>query len=78
LHQSRYEHDRRGLGNNAQQVGLTYEHFLSKVTTLYASAAFIQNRNQAQFTLNGTAYAGVAVTPGANTRGVIVGMVHTF
>ncbi|WP_118179792.1 porin [Paraburkholderia phosphatilytica] len=73
-----YEHDRTAAGNNAQQVGLTYEHFLSKVTTLYASAGFIQNRDRAQFTLNGTAYAGVTVAPGSNTRGVIVGMVHTF
>ncbi|QNB15467.1 porin [Paraburkholderia tropica] len=73
-----YLHDRTGKGNNAQQIGMTYEHYLSKRTTLYASAAFINNRNQAAFTLNGTAYAGPTVAPGSNTRGVILGMVHTF
>lgn len=73
-----YAHDRTGQGNNAQQVGLAYEHFLSKVTTLYASAGFIQNRNQAQFALNGTAYAGIAVAPGTNTRGVTIGIEHAF
>ena len=73
-----YAHDRTGQGNNAQQIGMTYEHYLSKRTTLYASAGFINNRNRAQFTLNGTAYGGVAVAPGSNTRGVILGMVHTF
>lgn len=31
-------HDQTGQGNNAQQVGLTYEYFLSKSTTLYTSA----------------------------------------
>ncbi|HYS62698.1 MAG TPA: porin [Paraburkholderia sp.] len=73
-----YAHDREGQGNNAQQVGLTYAYSLSKRTTLYGSAGFIQNRNQARFTLNGTGYTGLAVAPGADTRGVIVGMVHRF
>ncbi|WP_109480505.1 porin [Paraburkholderia sp. C35] len=73
-----YAHDRTGQGNNAQQIGLAYEHFLSKRTTLYASTGFIQNRNQAHFTLNGTAYTGVTVAPGADTRGITLGLVHTF
>lgn len=73
-----YAHDRTGHGNNAQQIGATYEYSLSKATMLYAAAAFIENRNQAQFTLNGTAYGGVTVAPGANTRGAIIGMMHTF
>lgn len=73
-----YAHDRTGQGNNAQQVGLTYAYSLSKRTTLYGSAGFIQNRNQARFTLNGTGYTGLAVTPGADTRGAIIGMVHRF
>jgi len=57
---------------------LTYEYFLSKATTLYAATGFIQNRNEADFTLNGTSYAGVTVAPGSNTRGVTLGMVHSF
>ncbi|GLU31975.1 porin [Trinickia caryophylli] len=73
-----YAHDRLGQGNNAQQIGLTYSYSLSKRTTLYGSAGFLQNRNQARFTLNGTGYTGLAVTPGANTRGVILGMLHRF
>jgi predicted porin len=73
-----YEDDRSGLGNNAQQIGLNYQHFLSKKTILYVSTGFIQNRNTGEFTLNGTAYAGIAVAPGSNTRGVIVGIVHMF
>lgn len=73
-----YAHDRTGAGNNAQQIRLTYEHYLSVRTTLYASAGFINNRNKAAFTLNGTAYAGVTVAPGSNTRGVILGIVHKF
>jgi hypothetical protein len=73
-----YLHDRSGDGNNAQQIGMTYEHYLSKRTTLYASTAFINTRNKAAFTLNGTAYAGITVAPGSNTRGAIVGIVHKF
>jgi predicted porin len=73
-----YAHDRTGNENNAQQVGASYEHFFSKTTTLYVAAGLIQNRNQAQFSLNGTAYAGIAVPAGENTRGVTIGLVHAF
>ncbi|WP_206955374.1 porin [Trinickia acidisoli] len=73
-----YARDRTGNGNNAQQLGLAYEHYLSKRTTLYAAAGFIQNRNQAAFTLNGTAYAGIQGAPGADARGVTLGIVHKF
>lgn len=73
-----YAHDRLGRGNNAQQIGVTYSYSLSKRTTLYGSAGFIQNRNQATYTLNGTGYTGLAVAPGTDSRGVIVGMVHRF
>ena len=31
-----------------------------------------------QFTLNGTGYTGIAVALGADTRGIIVGMLHRF
>ncbi|SAK96134.1 gram-negative porin domain protein [Caballeronia pedi] len=73
-----YAHDRLGQGNNAQQIGVTYSYSLSKRTTLYGSAGFLQNRNQAKFTLNGTGYTGLAVAPGTDSRGMIVGMVHRF
>ncbi|CAD6557587.1 porin [Paraburkholderia metrosideri] len=73
-----YAHDRTGAGNNAQQIGLTFEHLLSKRTTLYASAGFIQNRGDAQFSLNGTNYQGLKGAPGANTRGIALGIMHRF
>jgi len=73
-----YAHDRTGAGNNAQQLGLLFEYYLSKSTELYAAAGFIQNRNQAKYTLAGTAYPGLSVTPGTDTRGIGVGLVHKF
>ncbi|APA87612.1 porin [Paraburkholderia sprentiae WSM5005] len=73
-----YLHDRTGKGNNAQQLGLLFEYALSKSTELYTAAGFLQNRNQAAYTLSGTAYSGLAVTPGTDTRGVGVGLVHKF
>lgn len=73
-----YAHDRSGQGNNAQQIGLLYEYFLSKRTILYTAAGLIQNRNKAEYTLDGTQYSGIAVVPGAYARGVIVGMTHKF
>jgi predicted porin len=73
-----YVHDRTGAGDNAQQVGLLFEYALSKATELYTAAGFIQNRNQAQYTLSGTAYSGLTITPGTDTRGIGVGLVHKF
>jgi predicted porin len=73
-----FAHDRTGMGNNAQQIGLTYAYYLSKSTILYTSAGFIQNRNKANFTLNGTEYSGIDVVPGSNARGAIVGVIHKF
>ncbi|MFM0417694.1 porin [Paraburkholderia aromaticivorans] len=73
-----YAHDRTGAGNNAQQLGLLYEYALSKSTELYTAAGFIQNRHQAKYTLSGTAYSGLPITPGTDTRGIGVGLVHKF
>ncbi len=73
-----YAHDKLGNGNNAQQVGLTYTYSLSKRTTLYGSAAFLQNQNQAAYALNGTGYQGPVVTPGTDSRGVGIGIVQRF
>jgi predicted porin len=73
-----YAHDRTGNGNNAQQVGLAYAYFLSKSTILYGAAGFIQNRNKADFSLNGTEYSGIDVVPGSNARGAILGLIHKF
>lgn len=73
-----YLHDRTGNGDNAQELGLLFEYSLSKATELYTAAGFIQNKNQAAYTLSGTAYSGLAVTPGTNNRGIGVGLVHKF
>ncbi len=74
-----YVHDRTGAGNNAQQLGLLFEYYLSKSTELYTAAGFIQNRNHASYTLSGTAYSGLTVPPGTDdTRGIGVGLVHKF
>jgi predicted porin len=73
-----YLHDRTGEGNNAQQLGVLFEYSLSKATELYTAAGFIQNKNKAAYTLSGTAYSGLAVTPGTNNRGIGVGLVHKF
>jgi len=73
-----YLYDRTGKGNNAQQLGLLFEYSLSKSTELYTAAGFIQNRNRASYTLSGTAYSGLAITPGTDTRGIGVGLVHKF
>lgn len=73
-----YLHDRTGKGNNAQELGVLFEYSLSKATELYTAAGFIQNKNQAAYTLSGTAYSGLAVTPGTNNRGIGVGLVHKF
>lgn len=74
-----YARDRSGQGNNAQEVGLLYQYSLSKRTMVYAAAAFLDNKNKANFTLNGAAVAGQPLSyPGANPRGVQLGMVHFF
>ncbi|SAK96180.1 gram-negative porin domain protein [Caballeronia pedi] len=73
-----YAHDRTGQGNDAQQIGLVYEYFLSKATSLYAAAGLIQNHGQAAYTLDGTQYSGIPVAPGAYARGVVIGMTHKF
>lgn len=73
-----YLHDRTGKGNNAQELGLLFEYSLSKSTELYTAAGFIENKNLAAYTLSGTAYSGLAVTPGTNNRGIGVGLVHKF
>jgi predicted porin len=73
-----YAHDRTGKGNNAQQLGLLYEYTLSKKTLLYSASGLIRNRNQAQFTLDGTQYSGIQGAPGAYVRGINFGITHKF
>ncbi|WP_250502490.1 porin [Caballeronia sp. AZ7_KS35] len=73
-----YAHDRAAQGKNAQQIGLTYEYFLSKATNLYVAAGLIDNHGKADYTLDGTQYSGIPTAPGAYARGVVLGMTHKF
>ncbi|ALE56616.1 hypothetical protein AC233_10790 [Burkholderia sp. HB1] len=74
-----YARDRSGLGNNAQDVGVLYQYALSKRTTLYAAASFLDNKEKANYTLAGAAVAGIPLSsPGENARGVQLGIVHFF
>jgi predicted porin len=73
-----YARDRSGKDNDAQQLGLLYEYTLSRRTLLYSSAGLIQNRNGAQYTLDGTQYSGIPGAPGAYVRGMNVGITHKF
>jgi predicted porin len=72
-------HDRTSQGNNADQVGLMYEYDLSKTTNVYGALSFLRNRNEAGYTLAGAANPGLPLAyPGADARGVQVGIVHRF
>ncbi|KAA1003445.1 porin [Paraburkholderia panacisoli] len=74
-----HAHDRTGMGNGGDQVGLMYWYFVSKRTTLYASAAFLDNHNKATFTINSAPTGGIPVAyPGANPRGIQLGIQHRF
>ncbi|KWE70443.1 porin [Burkholderia ubonensis] len=74
-----YLHDESSQGNNAVQVGLMYEYDLSKRTSFYGALSYLRNRNQAGYTLAGAANPGLPLAyPGANARGVQLGVVHRF
>jgi predicted porin len=71
--------DRTSQDNNADQIGLMYEYDLSKTTNLYGALSFLRNRNEASYTLAGAANPGLPLAyPGADARGVQVGIVHRF
>ncbi|WP_120294787.1 porin [Paraburkholderia sp. BL23I1N1] len=71
--------DKSSLDNNANQIGVSYNYFLSKRTTLYAAAAWIDNQNKATFAMNGATTAGIPVAyPGATAKGMQIGLVHRF
>ena len=73
-----HAHDRSGMGNGGDQVGLMYWYFVSKSTTLYASAAFLDNHNHATFTINGAPVGIPVAYPGADPRGIQLGIQHRF
>jgi len=71
--------DRTSQDDNADQIGLMYEYDLSRATSFYGTLSFLRNRNQASYTLAGSGNAGLPLAfPGADARGVSVGIVHRF
>lgn len=74
-----YARDRSGAGNDADQFSAACEYDLSKRVQLYASAGWLRNRGTAAFTLRGVNVTGLPPSwPGANVRGVQVGMIDRF
>ena len=71
--------DRSGGDNDADQFSAACEYDLSKRVLLYASAGWLRNRGQAQFTLKGVNVTGLTPSwPGASVRGVQLGMIDRF
>ena len=71
--------DKTGNDNDASQIGLLYQRIMSKRTVIYAGISKIDNRNNASFTLNGSAVAGQPVAyPGADPQALQLGIRHSF
>lgn len=74
-----YLRDRSGGDNNADQLSAACEYDVSKRALLYASAGWLRNRGQGEFTLRGVNVTGLAPSwPGASVRGVQFGMIDRF
>jgi predicted porin len=71
--------DKTSQHNDANEASLMYEYGMSRRTELYATLSFLQNRNQAGYTLAGSANSGLPLAyPGTDARGVQFGIVHRF
>lgn len=66
-----------GMDPAATAWGLTYRHFLSKRTTLYATTGQTRNNAAGQFFLTGTA-PYMPAAKGADPRGFGIGIQHNF
>jgi predicted porin len=74
-----YVHDKTQAAKNADQIGLMYWYFLSKRTTLYAAASFLDNRSRGTYTMNGASTVGIPVAyAGATARGLQLGIQQRF
>jgi predicted porin len=74
-----YLRDRSGGDSNADQLSAACEYDVSKRALLYASAGWLRNRGQGEFTLRGVNVTGLAPSwPGASVRGVQFGMIDRF
>lgn len=74
-----YLRDRSGGDDDADQFSAACEYDLSKRVLLYASAGWLRNRGEAEFTLRGVNVTGLTPSwPGAAVRGVQLGMIERF
>ena len=74
-----YLRDRMGGDNNADQFSAACEYDLSKRVLLYASAGWLRNRGQGEFTSRGVNVTGLMPSwPRASVRGVQFGMIDRF
>lgn len=65
-------------GAEAQLIALGYNHFLSKRTQVYVTAAQVRNDGSARFGLFPSSTDGGVPIAGQDARGVQVGIRHTF
>ena len=73
-----YNHYKMSDNNGkAQQVSLGYVHNLSKRTALYGTYAYLKNKNNLGFELNG-AMAGAGLKNGEKQHGLQLGVRHAF
>lgn len=71
--------DRTHETGDAWQVGALCQYAFSKRTIVYGAVSFINNHGTQGERLNGSAVSGVALAePGANPRGVQLGITHFF
>ncbi|HYS66289.1 MAG TPA: porin [Paraburkholderia sp.] len=71
--------DRTSAAHDAEHVGVMLQHWLSRSTWLYASAAVLVNKGQSTYALAGSTTPGVPVPyPGADAEGIQLGMQHRF
>lgn len=70
-------HATSGTDPEARAWGLTYRHFLSKRTTVYATAGQTRNNTTGSFALFSTKLSAPAAA-GADPRGLGVGVMHRF
>jgi predicted porin len=74
-----YQNDHSSSNSDAILYALGYDYFLSKRTNLYVSAAFINNRGEAQYAPSlGGDPGGFTPAPGEDGRALLVGMRHQF
>lgn len=71
--------DRTAKAQDADHVGVMFQHWLSRQTWVYASAAVLVNKGQSSYALTASTTTGVPVAyAGADATGIELGMQHRF